>query len=320
MTTTDDTFTEESAERVVHRVAMSHLSIELGHLYMDDFHEGAARLSQQFRRVAPWARTAAEDAAARLPEGAKPRISTCFLIDDYFTRFSSPPEVVTALVAAAADAGLTIDYVARESGCASAGGVDLAGLVLEHIVNEPADGTNGGRPSTQDSGWLTNGVRSPSTAPGPAMGAPRQWRPPRESAARNHSIFVDIELWSTGPHGDLWSCPFLAAVWQLQRLGLVRNHGKAVADPVRVAAADLPLEWDAMPSVVQLTPKPAPMRAYRTFTAMDGRFLPIELAVRTIISQVAIDPLVAKQAIDRARSDGLDLPVEVVERIGYAFV
>ncbi len=154
----------------------------------------------------------------------------------------------------------------------------------------------------------------------PAMGAPRQWRPPRENAARNHSIFVDIELWSDGPSGRKWSCPFLAAVWQLQRLGLVRYRGGPVAEPVLVPTADLPVEWDAMPSIVQLTPGAAPMRAYRTFTAMDGRFLPIEHAVRTIISQVAIDPVVGEKTVQRARSEGLELPAEVVERIGYAFV
>lgn len=296
---------------------LSHLSIELGHLYMDDFLEGETRLRQQFRRVAPWARAAVDALDVR---SRKPRVSTCFLIDDYFTRFSTPPEVVTALVTAAASAGLTIDYVARESGCARAGDVDLATLVQQHIVDEPAEGTNGGRPATTVSGWLTNGVRSPSAAPGPAMAPPRQWQPPRENAVRNHSIFVDVELWSGGRDERLWSCPFLAAVWQLQRLGLVRYRGEPVADPVPLAVADLPADWDAMPAVVQLTPGAAPMRAYRTFTAMDGRFLPIEHAVRTIISQVSIDPVVAEQTLRRARSEGLELPSEVVERIGYAFV
>lgn len=321
MSTADDTFTEESARPFVRSVALSHLSIELGHLYMDDFREGEARLREQFRRVAPWARTAAEGIAAALPARAKPRISTCFLIDDYFTRFSSPPEVATALVAAAADAGLTIDYLARESGCATAGDVDLAALVQRHIVDEPAEGANGGRPAPTVSGWLTNGVRSPALGPGPAMAPPRRWQPPRESAARNHSIFVDVELWSDGPDGRrLWSCPYLATVWQLLRLGVLRHKGEPVAEPVPVTAADLPSDWDEMPAIVQLGAAAAPMRAYRTFTVMDGRFLPIELAVRTILGQVAIDPAVAAQILGRARAEHLDLPEETVGRIGYALL
>jgi hypothetical protein len=319
VTTADDVFTEESASPVMRAVALSHLSVELGHLYMDDFREGEQRLREQFRRVRPWARTAVEQVAADLA-GRTPRISTCFLIDDYFTRFSSPPEVMGALVEAAAAEGLVIDYVARESGCARAGDVDVARLVQDHLVDEPPEGTNGNRPPTAKTGWLTNGVRSPS-ANGVAMGKRQQteWRPPRQSAVQNHSIFVDIELWN-GTEDRRWSCPFLAAVWQLQRLGLLRHLGEPIAEPKLVAAADLPAEWDRMPPVVQLNPAAAPMRAYRTFSAIDSRFLPIELAVRTILSQVAVDPQVDRQALGRARGEGLDLPAEVVGRIAYAFL
>jgi len=318
VTAADDVFTEVSAVPAVRSVALSHLSIELGHLYMEDFAAGEPRLRERFRRVLPWVRTATEQVAAELT-GRRPRISTCFLIDDYFTRFSSPPEVVSALVAAARAADLEIDYVARESGCAEAGGIDVATLVQQHLVEEPAEGANGGRPTSTQSGWLTNGERSPVAATS-AMSAPRQWQPPRQSAVRNHSIFMDIELWSDGPGGRLWSCPFLAAVWQLQRLGLLRHLGDPVADPVRATPADLPVDWAQMPAIVQLNPEAAALRAYRTFSALDSRFLAVEVAVRTILAQVAIDPLVAAQARDRARSEGLDLPPETVERIGYAFI
>lgn len=319
VTRSDDVFTEETAEPVVRSVGLSHLSIELGHLYMDDFRRGAGRLREHFARVLPWVRTAQRQAAAE-PAGRTARVSTCFLIDDYFTRFSTPPTVVAALVEAAATSGLEIDYVARESGCARADGIDVAALVQRHLVDEPAEGANGGRPATTVTGWLTNGERSPQAGPGPAMAGPRAWRPPRQSAVQNHSIFVDVELWSDGPDGRLWSCPFLAAVWQLQRLGLLRHLGEPVAEPCRIAAADLPGDWDRMPAVVQLNPDAAPMRAYRTFTALDSRFLPIELSVRTILGQVAIDPAVAAQVGDRARGEGLELPTETVGRIGYAFL
>jgi hypothetical protein len=318
VTTSDDLAAEVGASATtVRSVALSHLSLELGHLYMDDFMAGESRLREQFRRVSPWAETAVRQAREALPRG-RPRISTCFLIDDYFTRFSTPREVVTSLVAAAGAAGLTIDYVARESGCARAGTVDVARLVQDHLVDEPAEGSNG-RPAATVSGWLTNGQRSPG-ASASAMAAPWQWRPPRQSAVQNHSIFVDIELWS-GPDDDrLWSCPFLAAVWQLQRLGLLRHLGEPVAAPVPATAADLPVEWELMPPIVRLNPQAAPFHAYRTFTAMESRFLPIELAVRTILGNVAIDPVAAAQVRDRARGEGLDLPDETVGRIGYALI
>jgi hypothetical protein len=49
--------------------------------------------------------------------------------------------VIGDLVAAAAEAGLEIDYVARESGCAVADGIDVATLVRQHLVAEPPEGT-----------------------------------------------------------------------------------------------------------------------------------------------------------------------------------
>jgi hypothetical protein len=320
VTTSDEVFVEQSAIPVVRSVGLSHLSIELGHLYMDDFRAGEVRLRDQFRRVRPWVQ-AAKDATSAALAGRTPRVSTCFLVDDYFTRFASPPEVVEALLAAARHTGLEIDYVARESGCARAGDVDVATLVQQHLVDEPAEGANGAaRPATSVTGWLTNGERPPSAGGGSAMAAPRQWQPPRQSAVQNHSIFVDVELWSERPEGRLWSCPFLAAVWQLQRLGLLRHLGEPVAEPQRATPAELPPEWDLMPAIVQLNPAATPLRAYRTFSALDGRFLPVELAVRTILGQVAVDPAVARQVHDRARAEGLDLPAEVVDRVTYAFV
>ncbi|MBM2623078.1 hypothetical protein JIG36_47020 [Actinoplanes sp. LDG1-06] len=319
MTTADDLATELGAPAAaVRSVALSHLSLELGHLYMEDFAEGEARLRQHFDRVRPWAETAVSQTAQLVGRG-RPRISTCFLIDDYFTRFSSPREVVTMLVAAAGQAGLTIDYVARESGCARAGDVDMARLVQEHLIDEPAEGANG-RPATKVTGWLTNGERSPGTSAA-AMAAPRRWRPPRQSAVRNHSIFVDVELWNERADGSrLWSCPFLAAVWQLQRLGLLRHHGKPVAEPVEATPETLPGEWEMMPPIVRLNPKAAPLRAYRTFTPLDSRFLPIELAVRTILGNVSVDPTAAAQVRERARGEGFALPEETVGRVGYAFL
>lgn len=54
-TDTATTFRERAAERRVEGVALSHRSIELGHLYMEDFAAGPERLAAQFARVAPWA-------------------------------------------------------------------------------------------------------------------------------------------------------------------------------------------------------------------------------------------------------------------------
>jgi hypothetical protein len=310
-------FHEATARPRVESVPFAHLSIELGHLYMEDFEAGEDFLAEQFRQVAPWV-AAARQACAQLVAPRTPRISTCFLVDDYFTRFSSPDVVVPQLVRAAAASDLRIDYLARESGCAQADGVMLARLVEDRLVPEPPPGTNGSRPPLAETGWLCNGQRSPSGTATEAMGAVRPWRPPTQNAANRHSIFLDVELWDDGPSGRTWSCPFLAAVWQLLRLGMLRYEGRRVGVP-QALRDGFPSDWDRLPAVVQLNDTAYPFSAYRTMSVLASRFLPIEHAVRTIVSQVAVDSAVARQAVDRAAAEGLALPRELVERIDYVF-
>ncbi|NUP42017.1 MAG: hypothetical protein HOY76_34580, partial [Streptomyces sp.] len=102
---------------------LAQVSLELGHLYMEDFEAGPDRLRAHFAQVKPWADAACTLAAAG---GRRARVSTCFLVDDYFTRFSTPAELLPMVLAEAGRAGLSIDYLARESGCAVAGGTEIA--------------------------------------------------------------------------------------------------------------------------------------------------------------------------------------------------
>jgi hypothetical protein len=309
-------FEEAVAQRSVERVPLSHLSIELGHLYMEEFAGGIESMRRHFRRVAPWAQSAARTVATR-PGGNRPRISTCFLVDDYFSRFSTPREVIPMLVAAAEESGLVIDYLARESGCVVADEVPLARVVEQALVSDPVPGSNGIRPPTTETGWLCNGQRSPNTVAIPAM-AEKGWLPPVQNAANRHSIFVDVELWDIEKGERRWSCPFLAAVWQLIRLGLLRNNGEAVTTSWQVE--ELPDDWDKLPAVVQLNPKATAFSAYRTFSVLGSRFLPVEIAVRTILSQVSVDPIVIDQIATRARGEQIELAKEIVERIDYVFM
>jgi hypothetical protein len=314
----DVSFRQSSAEVKIAQVPLSHLSIELGHLYMEDFKAGPEQLDRHFRRVAPWVEAARRSFEAESGKAA-PRVSTCFLIDDYFTRFSSPREVIPALVEAAGKHGMTIDYVARESACAQSDGVQVATLVESRLVASPVEGTTGTRPPATETGWLCNGQRSPGSAPAQAMQHRNGWAPPRENARNRHSIFLDVELWDVDADGSrTWSCPFLAAVWQLLRLGLLRNEGAPIAAP-RLWKHDFPDAWPDLPAVAQLNEQARPFNAYRTFSVLAPRFLPIEHAVRTILSQVMVDPLIAAQVAGRAAGDGFDLPAEVVARLDYAF-
>ena len=308
-------FTEASAQPRVESVSYAHLSIELGHLYMEDLQRGTDYLRGHFRQVAPWVDAARRSCVDGLGERTA-RISTCFLVDDYFTRLSPPNVVIPQLVTAAAEAGLRIDYVARESGCAQAGDVPLAELVAGRLVAEPPPNTNGSRPPPAESGWLSNGERCTTGATIEAMGTAQPWTPPRETAAIRHSTYVDVELWDDDGGRRTWSCSFLAAVWQLLRLGLLRNDGKPIAAPCRWVE-DWPASWDELPAVVLLDPAADSFYAYRTVSILAGRFLPVEHAVRVILSQVAVDHAVDQQAVDRSAAEGIELPAEVVDRVDY---
>ncbi|MGH3751386.1 MAG: SCO2522 family protein [Pseudonocardiaceae bacterium] len=325
MTSADAVFREASAERRVASVPLAHLSIELGHLYMEDFAAGPQHLRRCFQQAAPWANAGRQACADGLQsqqgqKGRRARISTCFLIDDYFTPFSSPAELVPELVSAAHEAGLEIDYLARESGCADADGVTPARLVEGRLVADPPPDTNSSRPPATEVGWLCNGQRSPVSDAAQAMDAIPQWAPPAQNAARRHSIFLDVELWDVDESNGRrrWSCPFLAAVWQLLRLGMLRHDGAGVAAAQPWEGA-FPHDWDELPAVTQLNPTAAPFSAYRTLSILSTRFLPIEHAVRTILSQIAVDREVLGQVTTRSRGEGIELPLELVDRIDYVF-
>ncbi len=314
MTQVRTEFRESSADPKIESLPLSHVSVELGHLYMEDLADGEAAIRRTFATVAPWVRPVEIPRAIGCDKRSV-RVSTCFLIDDYFSRFSTPAEVIPMVLAAAEQEGLRIDYLARESACAET----AAEIVLGRLVTEPVAGTNGSRPPLTQTGWLTNGQRSPSTSRIEAMAKPVPWQPPQESARRRHSIFVDIELWDERDGCRTWSCPMLAAVWQLMRLGLLRKEGRAVIVPQDRTGA-WPDSWDELPAITRLNPGAAAFASYTTLSALSPRFLQVELAVRTIVSQFAGEPPVLAEARARAERDGMRLPAELVDRIRYVFV
>jgi hypothetical protein len=308
-------FSEATSEPRLRSVPFSHLSLEVGHLYAEDLEAGAAAVRRKFAVVAPWVKQARLSHQGTAP-GRAARISTCYLIDDYFTSPGPPAEVIPMVLAAAEANDLEIDYIARESSCADDGGVAVADLVAAQIVAEPHPSANGSRPAPTVNGWLSNGRRSPS-GPVAAM-KPRVWQPPSESAATRHSIFIDVELWSNQGGARQYSCPFLAVVWQLARLGLLRSDGQPLLQPKDQPPA-WPNSWEALPAVVRLNPAAAPFSAYSTISVIAERFLPIEHAVRTVLSQIAVDSRTAQQIARQAKGDQLSLAANIVERIGYVF-
>ncbi|GAB3649787.1 SCO2522 family protein [Glycomyces tarimensis] len=326
-------YSETSAKQRTERFGMSHLSIEVGHLYADDLAAGPDALRAEMASAAAWVHGTTEALARRLG-GRTPRVSTCYLVDDYFhDDLPAPDKLIATVGEAAAEAGLRIDYLARESGCARMGELDLAALVAGRIVSEPPPGTNGSRPPVSRSGWLCNGVPTPQR-PRVAMSAPDTWRPPSQNSAREHSIFLDVELWNETERGRRWSCPMLAAVWQLMRLGVLRDRGRRIGVPVPVdevvgaershepgsgAPGRLPEEWTAMPPIIQLGAEAFPFPAYRTVSVLAGDYLEVEHAVRVICSCVRPDPGAYEAITKAAARERVDLPAELVDRLSYIF-
>jgi len=312
---TEAAFHEARAEWRAQSLPLAHVSIELGHLYFEDFAAGPEALRRQFDEVALWANAAREIEIRKLG-GLTPRISTCFLLDDYFGPTSTPEEIIPMLLKAAEDSGLQIDYLARESACADAEGIPLADLVEQRIVVDPPPETNGSRPPVSEIGWLSNGQRSPSSRAGQAMGTTTAWAPPVQNAANRHSIFMDVELRSDGQRGHLWSCAYLASVWQLMRLGMLRYQGAAVATP-RTLDQPLPASWTGLPAVTKLREDAAPFNAYRVLSILPKRFQLTEAAVSTVLTQVAVDSALTEQVVQRAAKEGLEIDPEPVKRVSY---
>ncbi|WP_328461299.1 SCO2522 family protein [Actinoplanes sp. NBC_00393] len=305
-------YRETAAEPTAPSVGLSHVSLELGHLYMEDLQaaESESRLAEHFRSVSHWL----EAIKSMGRWGIKsPRVSTCFLIDDYFSRLDEPAVIIKKVVDAAAKSGVIIDYIARESSCAEFGTTKLAQQVFNSIVPEALPGANGSRPPLKESGWLANGRRSFDPAVAPAM-AGETWRSPEQTAANRHSIFMDVQI-----RDNLWSCSFLAAVWQLLRLGLLRPEEKQLTKPVRLAG-DYPTDWSDLPPVIKLTNTNNPFCAYRSFSILPTRFMEVEMAARTVLHQVGLDPLIMEDLNDRAADEGIKLPPEILDRIDYAFI
>jgi hypothetical protein len=333
---------QEATESVrVEGVRLSHLSIEAGHLYVADFADGDRLLREQFRRVVPWMEAAQRRMRQRM--GAQARISTCFLVDDYTPSgleagsLPSPDEVISILTGTAEDLGFRIDYLAREAGCASASNAPyatpreqsrLADIVTALVVEEPeALRANGSRPPISETGWLSNGMRSPG--PSIAMESP-DWHPPEEYGKWRHSVFIDAELWRkeeldatpAGGHTRGYSCALLSAVWHLLRLGLLRDEGRAVALPFRFTdGQEYPELWHHLPSILQLTADAAPFAAYETLSVLPRRHWSTELAAEMTIDHLQLNETVVAQVAERAAHEDtpMILPDRAADRMSHHF-
>jgi hypothetical protein len=299
----------EASAREDAAIAFSDVSIEVGHLEPSSFRRGGEHLEKQLRRVTPWlspARTAWVD-----PDSG-PRTSTCFLVDDYTGPIPPPSKVIPKLLEAAGECGIGIDYLVRESAYAGCDARSLANYIKSQTADGDSRAASGPGPSVATSAWLTDGERQPSpvTADGPVAGDSEQTKP-------SDSIFMDIRLWPGNTSSQGWSCSFLAAVWQLARLGLINDTSGAYGTPWEERWQS---RWDELPPVIQLNQDAAPFHAYRTISILQSQYMPIEAAVRVILKKVSAEPEILKRIAAHGGRDGVRLRAKLTDRISYVFV
>ncbi|MBS2531802.1 hypothetical protein KGQ20_03350 [Catenulispora sp. NF23] len=320
-------FHERNQGTTVQNLGLSHLSVAVGHFYMDELENGEEPIRTQFERVKPWLDAAK---ASAISGGERPRVSTCFLVDDYFQHWPDTPQIVEKLLRLSREAGVTIDYVARESACARRlDGFQTAELVATRLLEEPfPEGANGGRPPISMSGWMSNGKPPRESRVLETMES-HVWEPAHEFGERNHSIYLDVELWDSQgrPGGEddgelgnrRYSCPFLAAVWQLIRLGLLRQDGQP-ALKVTDFDGEWRTEWDQCPDIVKVNPSAQPFYAYRSLSILPRTFLPIEHSVQNIINHFLPDPAVVESLDRQAGAKNVPLPPVIADRLSHFFL
>jgi hypothetical protein len=276
------------------------VSIEVGHFYPDEAStEGivtAAEIAAEWAR--PW---------IERYRNQRRLVSTCVLIDDYFVAAPSgldPVAAATAIVEACATCGLEIDHVVWEADCA-----DSVEQLVSRLRAEPVPGAGSQHEPLDKIGWLANGARVESNQrPRERMaGRPtiNETDTPVQHAAqfgrRQHSIFLDVELWSEQPNGQrIWACSLLAAWWQLIRLGMLRDSQG----------------WPRAPQRTESRQNAPPLAARRTVTLLSPDFLEVEHAVRSILSHVDCP---AEWIADLRDSPDLPSPTSHLDRIAYMF-
>lgn len=292
------------------RRGYSHVSLELGHFYLRDL--TPERVQSLARQEAEW--------TAPMLAGLRERSRTvcCVaMVDDYFVAEGQEEEVrdkEALVVDGYRDVGLPLDYIVRESECAATGQSFVDRYFMRALVGDRGEpvGTAERIPRL-DHPWLHSedpGEGSPTRPVRSAFGGGVEAvaEPPSTDGRPTgpHSIHVEVELWSGEGNRRKWSCPLLAAWWQLIRLGVAYSPDADGRDQPVDESVGRALHEDA-----------PPLPAHRTLSVLSAPFLVVEAAVRTILEKVVIaDPSWARHL--QTSADDADVQAHC-ERIGYLF-
>jgi len=290
----------------------AHLSIEVGHFEPKSFRRGVQHFANRLKRITPWLATA-RSAWGGHELGSL--TSTCFLIDDYTEPIGPPSEVIPRLLEAARQCDITIDYLVRESALAGPNRRSPAEFVESRMAQTFLSTCRSPDSSPSASKWLSDGERP---SPPPSMGHPAACD--LTQIASPNSILLDTKLWTENASGRQWSCSFLAAVWQLARLGLLNEMDRSYLAPEKWEESSFIPPWNSLPAVIQLNHHAAPFQAYRTVSVLGSQYLPVETAVRVILKQVHIEEGALELTAAYSQLEHINMPGQVVDRINYVFV
>ena len=286
------------------------LSVEIGHLYLRDLRSKKSNPTKYVEQRM-LAGALAIGPTIRTYINHNKKVCTSVLIDDYFwSPGSGPsPEDLAELIASCRDdflkeLGISIDFIVFESSLA-----DTATTLHRNITPLPIkDAGSGGSGGSELPIWISNGQkRRPASSHEdvlPTIGLlPRQEEDRTLSQSpKEHAVRIEVELFSGGKDNRVWSCPMLAAWWQLVRLGMLRDEGDVPMIPART---------------IDFTEGEKTFFAKRTLTALDPQFLEIEVAVRTILDNTTLPDNWLKALRDR---EEFLKPREHLDRIAYVFL
>lgn len=315
--------------------ALVDVSLELAHVYPSEIKRGAGGWRDGEReaakraiealvvREAPWARLLRD---ALLEAGRSVHVSV--MVDDYSAAVdaSCVVDIARFVTRTLETVGVPVEHVALESEC-----VHGAERMLRQVLPTPPGGihigtgnTPLGTPAGLPGPWLTNEDHGPSTPrlpaaaidadpfadPDEASEMADEYKTDEDTGAAEcdpspggHSINLDVELWSGTAVARRWSCPTLAACWQIGRLGALRDSDNR---PIRFG-----VPANALDQLLADEGRDLPMPAARTtVTILDPRMQKVEHAVRSVLSRVVIPP----EWCSHLRS-----PQDHLERIGYIF-
>jgi hypothetical protein len=251
------------------------VSVETGHFYADVFMQGMGALVSRLHTVRMECdntvpifntpRTLDPDTATALGSG----VSYSFLFDDYLNRPSKkhhPAAMLGMLRDAALEAGLQLDYIAREAAYLVQAAAALAILQKSPELHKAPD---------DDSHWLAQ-LRPEAIQIAMQMA---KNEPPQGTPGR---IYMDIELFGRKE----WACPYLASLWHIHRLGGL--PGLDFPDP-ELINGDMPdwERWQDVPPLIQLREDAAPFCADTAYSILPNSFLAVESAADRITTRLS---------------------------------